>query len=63
MIRYLSVERGSIIDLFLTAIQLNLQMVAGLTFPFYSEARITFPPTYKYDNGTDQYDTSYVISP
>ncbi|KLJ07684.1 hypothetical protein EMPG_16845 [Blastomyces silverae] len=38
--------------------QLNLQMVAGLTFPFYSEARITFPPTYKYDNGTDQYDTS-----
>ncbi|KAI9674662.1 MAG: inositol polyphosphate 5-phosphatase [Caeruleum heppii] len=38
--------------------QLNLQMVAGLTFPFYSEARITFPPTYKYDNGTDNYDTS-----
>ncbi|KAL2365579.1 hypothetical protein RJZ56_001456 [Blastomyces dermatitidis] len=38
--------------------QLNLQMVAGLTFPFYSEARITFPPTYKYDNGTDRYDTS-----
>ncbi|OJD18585.1 hypothetical protein AJ78_01426 [Emergomyces pasteurianus Ep9510] len=38
--------------------QLNLQMVAGLTFPFYSEARIAFPPTYKYDNGTDQYDTS-----
>ncbi|KAI9781967.1 MAG: inositol polyphosphate 5-phosphatase [Geoglossum umbratile] len=38
--------------------QLNLQMVAGLTFPFYSEARITFMPTYKYDNGTDNYDTS-----
>lgn len=38
--------------------QLNLQMVAGLTFPFYSEARITFPPTYKYDLGTDTYDTS-----
>ncbi|KAF1992884.1 hypothetical protein P154DRAFT_478416 [Amniculicola lignicola CBS 123094] len=38
--------------------QLNLQMVAGLTFPFYSEARITFPPTYKYDIGTDTYDTS-----
>ncbi|KAL0254772.1 Inositol-1,4,5-trisphosphate 5-phosphatase 1 [Diplodia seriata] len=38
--------------------QLNLQMVAGLTFPFYSEARITFPPTYKYDVGTDIYDTS-----
>jgi hypothetical protein len=38
--------------------QLNLQMVAGLTFPFYSEARITFLPTYKYDIGTDVYDTS-----
>jgi len=33
-------------------------MVAGLTFPFYSEARITFLPTYKYDIGTDTYDTS-----
>lgn len=38
--------------------QLNLQMVAGRTFPFYSEARITFPPTYKFDNGTDNYDSS-----
>lgn len=38
--------------------QLNLQMVAGLTFPYYSEARITFPPTYKYDLNSDQYDTS-----
>lgn len=39
-------------------IQLNLQMVAGLAFRFYSEARITFMPTYKYDIGTDQYDSS-----
>ncbi|KAM0495347.1 hypothetical protein D7B24_000184 [Verticillium nonalfalfae] len=38
--------------------QLNLQMVAGLSFPFYSEARITFLPTYKFDLGTDDYDTS-----
>ncbi|KAL1959266.1 hypothetical protein VTO42DRAFT_2453 [Malbranchea cinnamomea] len=38
--------------------QLNLQMVAGYAFPFYNEGRITFPPTYKYDNGTDNYDTS-----
>ncbi|KAI1862869.1 hypothetical protein JX265_008915 [Neoarthrinium moseri] len=38
--------------------QLNLQMVAGLSFPFYSEARITFMPTYKFDIGTDRYDTS-----
>lgn len=33
-------------------------MVAGLTFPFYSEAKINFLPTYKFDLGTDQYDTS-----
>ncbi|MCJ1474688.1 inositol polyphosphate 5-phosphatase [Lambiella insularis] len=38
--------------------QLHVQMVAGNTFPFYSEARITFLPTYKYNNGTDEYDTS-----
>ncbi|KAK3329399.1 SacI homology domain-containing protein [Apodospora peruviana] len=38
--------------------QLNLQMVAGLAFRFYSEARITFMPTYKYDIGTDDYDSS-----
>ncbi|KAI5866615.1 SacI homology domain-containing protein [Durotheca rogersii] len=38
--------------------QLNLQMVAGLSFPYYSEAQITFMPTYKFDIGTDQYDTS-----
>lgn len=40
--------------------QLNLQMIAGLAFPFYSEARINFLPTYKFDLGTDEYDTSYV---
>ena len=48
-------------------------MVAGHTFPYYSEAKIQFPPTYKasglmratenanitkYNNGTDEYDTS-----
>ncbi|KAH6689111.1 synaptojanin-2 [Plectosphaerella plurivora] len=38
--------------------QLNLQMVAGLAFPYYSEARINFLPTYKFDLGTDTYDTS-----
>ncbi|KAI0013483.1 SacI homology domain-containing protein [Xylariaceae sp. FL0662B] len=38
--------------------QLNLQMVGGLAFPYYSEARITFMPTYKFDIGTDRYDTS-----
>lgn len=38
--------------------QLNLQMVAGLSFQYYSEARITFMPTYKFDLGTDVYDSS-----
>ncbi|KAK3942740.1 SacI homology domain-containing protein [Diplogelasinospora grovesii] len=38
--------------------QLNLQMVAGLAFRFYSEARITFMPTYKFDIGSDEYDSS-----
>ncbi|OGE54052.1 hypothetical protein PENARI_c006G02834 [Penicillium arizonense] len=38
--------------------QLNLQMVAGRAFQFYSEGPIEFPPTYKYDVGRDQYDTS-----
>ncbi|KAJ5664762.1 hypothetical protein N7462_011575 [Penicillium macrosclerotiorum] len=38
--------------------QLNLQMIAGRAFQFYSEGSINFAPTYKYDVGTDQYDTS-----
>ncbi|KAJ2982803.1 hypothetical protein NUW58_g6365 [Xylaria curta] len=38
--------------------QLNLQMVAGLSFQYYSEAGISFMPTYKFDVGTDRYDTS-----
>jgi hypothetical protein len=38
--------------------KLNLQMVAGLTFPYYSESRITFNPTYKFDLNNDTYDTS-----
>lgn len=38
--------------------QLNLQMVHGRTFPYYSETTPTFMPTYKYNPGTDVYDTS-----
>ncbi|KAF3481739.1 SacI domain and endonuclease/exonuclease/phosphatase family protein [Arthroderma uncinatum] len=38
--------------------RLNIQMVAGMAFQFYMEGPITFPPTYRYDNGTDLYDTS-----
>lgn len=38
--------------------QLNLQMVHGKTFQFYAEKTPTFDPTYKYNLGTDAYDTS-----
>lgn len=38
--------------------QLNLQMLAGRAFHFYSEGPICFPPTYKYDTGRNEYDTS-----
>lgn len=38
--------------------QLNRQMVMGETFPFYNEMQIKFPPTYKFDNGSNVYDTS-----
>ncbi|RKF63933.1 Inositol-1,4,5-trisphosphate 5-phosphatase 1 [Erysiphe neolycopersici] len=38
--------------------QLNLQMIAGSVFPYYSESKITFAPTYKFDIGTNIYDTS-----
>lgn len=38
--------------------QLNLQMVHGKCFPHYSEQTPTFLPTYKFNVGTDDYDTS-----
>ncbi|KAK4500341.1 hypothetical protein PRZ48_008530 [Zasmidium cellare] len=38
--------------------QLNLQMVHGKCFPHYSERTPTFLPTYKFNLGTDEYDTS-----
>jgi len=38
--------------------QLNNGMIAGETFRYYHEGQIKFPPTYKFDNGTDTYDTS-----
>ena len=36
-------------------------MIAGRAFQFFSEGTITFPPTYKYDLGTNYYDTSYAL--
>ena len=38
--------------------QLNMQMVAGKVFQYFSEGEINFAPTYKFDNGTNIYDTS-----
>ncbi|SCU89008.1 LADA_0E13190g1_1 [Lachancea dasiensis] len=38
--------------------QLNEQMIAGESFPYYNEMEINFPPTYKFDPGTKTYDTS-----
>ncbi|KAG7833633.1 hypothetical protein KL942_003277 [Ogataea angusta] len=38
--------------------QLNKQMATGESFPYFNEMAINFPPTYKFDRGTDTYDTS-----
>lgn len=38
--------------------QLNDQMSKGESFPFFDEMEIAFPPTYKFDNHTNTYDTS-----
>ncbi|TKY85699.1 hypothetical protein EX895_005239 [Sporisorium graminicola] len=38
--------------------QLRRSKDAGEVFPGYEEGPITFAPTYKYDNGSDQYDSS-----
>ncbi|CBQ72962.1 related to phosphatidylinositol phosphate phosphatase [Sporisorium reilianum SRZ2] len=38
--------------------QLRRSKDAGDVFPGYEEGPITFAPTYKYDNGSDQYDSS-----
>ncbi|GAA5965983.1 hypothetical protein JCM3765_004142 [Sporobolomyces pararoseus] len=38
--------------------QLELQKLNHLAFSEFEEAKITFPPTYKFDRGTTDYDTS-----
>ncbi|CAG5116105.1 unnamed protein product, partial [Candidula unifasciata] len=38
--------------------QLRLIMEEGLAFVGFHEGELTFPPTYKFDAGTDDYDTS-----
>lgn len=43
--------------------QLTQERRAGAAFRGYDEAPLTFPPTYKYDMGTDSYDTSDKMRP
>ncbi|KIX00270.1 uncharacterized protein Z518_10409 [Rhinocladiella mackenziei CBS 650.93] len=38
--------------------QLNIQMVVGNCFNYYREGRVKFLPTYKYDIGKDEFDSS-----
>lgn len=38
--------------------QLLKSITEGRSFPGFCEGRITFPPTFKFDKGTDDYDTS-----
>lgn len=44
-------------------LQLNAQKKHGLAFADFEESAITFPPTFKFDVGTDSYDTSCALSP
>ncbi|KAI8334874.1 Endonuclease/exonuclease/phosphatase [Blakeslea trispora] len=46
------------LDVLLEYDQLSIERNAGRTFPMFEEGSISFPPTYKYDAGTHQYDTS-----
>ena len=45
------------IELFNYFFQLTTQMVYKKAFLDYSEADIAFSPTYKYDPGTDEWDS------
>ncbi|KAI1942334.1 Inositol-1,4,5-trisphosphate 5-phosphatase 1 [Ophidiomyces ophidiicola] len=51
------IDMGNL-DTLLAHDQLLMQMRIGHIFPNYSEGPITFLPTYRYNNGTDIYDTS-----
>jgi hypothetical protein len=39
--------------------QLIYTMSEGAAFPGFAEGAITFPPTFKFDKGTQDYDTSH----
>lgn len=46
------------LDMLFAADQLNFAMTSGTAFSGYIEGPIVFRPTYRYDVGTDNYDTS-----
>ncbi|KAI9486626.1 MAG: Endonuclease/exonuclease/phosphatase [Benjaminiella poitrasii] len=46
------------LDVLLDYDQLSIERDSGRTFPMFDEGQINFHPTYKYDAGTNQYDTS-----
>ncbi|KAI8876144.1 DNase I-like protein [Backusella circina FSU 941] len=50
--------RQNKLDLLSEYDQLTIERSAGRTFPMFEEGDISFDPTYKYDAGTDRYDTS-----
>ncbi|KAJ9467076.1 Inositol-1 [Diplonema papillatum] len=50
--------RQNKLDLLLDHDQLNQNLSTSSAFAGFSECPITFPPTYKYDIGTDAYDSS-----
>lgn len=52
-----AVEEGNIVEL-LAADQLRIEQAAENVFQGFQEGDITFPPTYKYDLFSDDYDTS-----
>ena len=54
----LDTKDAGYIDRLLKNDQLTLEMKAGSVFREFKEPSLKFRPTYKYDNGTDNYDTS-----
>ncbi len=52
------IKKGALGEL-LKVDQLRTEMTAGRVFVKFQEADIQFPPTYKFDVGTDQYDSRY----
>lgn len=51
------IERNELSKLF-TRDQLSYQMMRIKEFKYFKESEIKFPPTYKFDKNSDQYDTS-----